>query len=313
MQTSITAQRPDFQPYGIESLWFNEAPAKRRILIAYAHPDDESFGNAGTIARYAAEGVAVHYACATRGESGEVAPSFLQTYQDIAALRTAELTCAARTLNLAAAHLLGYRDSGMLGSSDNDNPDSLHRASLGRVAGQLVALIRALQPQVVITFNTYGGYGHPDHIKIHRAAIAAFFAAGTEQYPEQLAAGLTPWRPSKLYLSTFGPAWLRFNVRMMQLMRRDPSRVGANKDIDLVRALSEVTDSTTLIDSRAYLDQKQAAWLCHASQLGGITGRLLRLPRPVRRRFTAFEQFTRVVPRWDQGQAMERDLFEGID
>src|SRR5262245_33223454 len=112
----MSATNPlDLAPYDVDSLWLNPAPAPRTLLVVYAHPDDESFGNAGTLARYGAEGVAVHYACATRGECGRVAPELLDGYADIAALRSAELACAARTLGLASIHFLGHRDSGMAG------------------------------------------------------------------------------------------------------------------------------------------------------------------------------------------------------
>lgn len=304
---------PDFAPYGIESHWLKPTPARRTLLIVYAHPDDESFGNAGTIARYAAAGVAVHYVCATRGDVGVVAPRFLEQYPDIAALRTAELMCAARTLGLAGVHLLGYRDSGMVGSSDNQHPDSLHRAPLERVTGQVGATIRALRPQVVVTFGSYGGYGHPDHIKIHQATRAAFAAAGDPgQYPEQMAAGFAPWTPAKLYYSTFPTHMLRLSIAIMRLTRKDPRRMGENKDIDFVRAMQETTPATTLIDSRAFMEQRERAWLCHQSQLGGM-GPLRRLPAVVRRLFMGPERFTRVIPAWNGGRIMERDLFAGVE
>src|SRR5215218_3053915 len=90
---SEMSDRGDLSGYGIESHWLREGPARRRLLVVYAHPDDESFGNAGSIARYSAAGVAVHYVCATRGEVGTVAPHFLEGHADIGALRTAELLC----------------------------------------------------------------------------------------------------------------------------------------------------------------------------------------------------------------------------
>src|SRR5205085_11694019 len=134
------------------------------------------------------------YVCATRGECGSVAPELLAGYADIAALRTAELTCAAQALGLAAVHYLGYRDSGMAGAPDNQHPSALAQAPIARVTGQVVALMRALRPQVVLTFGSYGGYGHPDHIAIHRATLAAFTAAGDPaRYAEHDAAGLAPW------------------------------------------------------------------------------------------------------------------------
>ena len=210
---------PNLATYGIDSYWLQPRRTTRALLVVYAHPDDESFGNAGTIARYSAEGVAVHYACATRGEVGTIAPDLLAGYPDTAALRTAELECAARALGLTAVHYLGYRDSGMPGSADNAHPAALVQAPLARVTGQIVALIRALRPQVVLTFNPYGGYGHPDHIHLHNATRAAFAAAGDKaRYPEQIAAGLAPWRPSKLYYPTFGTRFVKIAVGALRLL-----------------------------------------------------------------------------------------------
>src|SRR5689334_4880457 len=114
--------------YAIDSLWLSRAPARRTLLVVYAHPDDESFGNAGTIIRYSRAGVAVHYACATRGECGTVAPGLLAGYADIAELRSAELACAAQELGLAAVHYFGYRDSGMPDAADNQHPAALVQA-----------------------------------------------------------------------------------------------------------------------------------------------------------------------------------------
>jgi mycothiol S-conjugate amidase len=280
----------------------------RTLLVVYAHPDDESFGNAGTLARYTAEGVAVHYACATRGECGGVAPELLDGYADIAALRSAELACAAQTLGLAAVHFLGYRDSGMAGSPDNQHPGALAQAAPDRVAGQVVALIRALRPQVVLTFGPYGGYGHPDHIAIHHATRAAFDAAGDQaRYPEQLGDGLAPGAPTRLYYPTVGVRLLRTGVAVMRLLGRDPHRAGQNGDVDVRRMVDETTPATTAIDGGAYLAQKERAWRCHRSQLGGIA-RLLDMPGPLRRMWMREERFTRVVPAWEGGPR-ERDLF----
>jgi mycothiol S-conjugate amidase len=298
----------DLTPYNIDSLWLNPAPAPRTLLVVYAHPDDESFGNAGTLARYAAEGVAVHYACATRGECGAVAPDLLDGYADVGALRSAELACAARALGLAAVHFMGYRDSGMAGSPENQHPDALIQAESERVVSQVVALIRALCPQVVLTFGPYGGYGHPDHIAVHHAARAAFDAAADRsRYPEQFGAGLAPWAPVRLYYPTIGVRLLRAGVVAMRLFGRDPRRAGQNGDVDMQRIADEATPITTVIDGGAYLAQKDRAWRCHRSQLGGIA-RLLDLPGPLRRLWMRDEQFTRVVPAWDGGPR-ERDLF----
>ncbi len=252
--------------------------------------------------------MAVHYACATRGECGDVAPELLDGYVDIAALRSAEVACAARVLGLAAVHFLGYRDSGMAGSPDNQHRGALVQAAPDRVAGQVAALIRALRPQVVLTFGPYGGYGHPDHIAIHHATRAAFDAAGDEaRYAEQLRDSLAPWATDRLYYPTFGVRLLRAGIAVGRLLGRDPRHGGQNGDIDLQRIADEATPVTTAIDGGAYLAQKERAWRCHRSQLGG-TGRLLDMPGPLRRMWMRKEQFTRVVPAWEGGRR-ERDLF----
>ena len=298
--------------YAIDTHWLNQAPRKYTLLVVYAHPDDESFGNAGTISRYSSAGVAVHYVCATRGECGSVTEELLAGYANIAELRTAELNCAAEALGLAAVHQLGYRDSGMPGTADNQHPDALVQAPQERVIGQIVALIRTLRPQVLLTFDPYGGYGHPDHIAIHHATRAAFAAAGdAAHYPDQLGAGLTPWSPLKLYYPTIGTRLLRINIALMRLLRKDPRRFGENHDIDLVQVVENTQPTTTTINSSDYLLQKERAWNCHRSQIGGMSW-ITRLPAPIRRRINGTEQFTRIVPPWTGEWSHEHDLFAGI-
>ena len=162
----------------METIILKETDASRRLLVAFAHPDDESFGPAGTIIRYANRGVAVHYICATRGEAGHVDPELLEGYTSVADLRTQELMCAAGHLGLAGLHLLDYHDSGMEGAPENQNPASLYQAPLEEVVERITGLIRQIRPQVVITFDRTGGYFHPDHVKMHTATTQAFHAAG---------------------------------------------------------------------------------------------------------------------------------------
>lgn len=306
MSTSI-----DTAAYAIDSHWLRPQPTPRRLLIAYAHPDDESFGNAGTILRYTSAGVAVHYACATRGEAGTVAPEHLAGHPDIAALRSAELLRAAEVLGLAGVHFLGYRDSGMPGAPDNQHPQALVQAPRTQVAGQLVALIRALRPQVLLTFGSYGGYGHPDHIAIHHAALAAFQQAGDPAcYPEQIEAGLEPWTPNRLYYPTFRTTFAGLLLAGLWLIGRNPRRFGHNGDVDLVQAANAATPVTTSIDSARFLTQKERAWSCHASQGGGV--RLRWLPARLRQRLSARENFTRAAPAWSGTALPEQDFFDGL-
>src|SRR3972149_2720342 len=152
--------------------------SKRTILAVLAHPDDESFGMGGTLAFYASKGVDVHLICATRGEAGTVEAAFLKRHKTIAKLREAELRCAAKALGLKSVSYLGYRDSGMAGSKDNQHARSLLSAPVDEVAAKIVAHIRRLKPQVVLTFDEVGGYHHPDHIAGNPGTGRAFHAAG---------------------------------------------------------------------------------------------------------------------------------------
>lgn len=242
-------------------------PSKKTILVVLAHPDDESFGMGGTIAYYAERGVDVHLACATRGEAGTVDPEFLTTYKTIAELREAELACAAQALGLASVNFLDYRDSGMVGSADNQNPAALVQAPLEEVAGRIVAHIRRLRPEVVVTFDPVGGYHHPDHIHIHKATMLAFEAAGDgARYPQAGPA----FQPSKLYYTALNRRRLRWLVRWMRLMGKDPSKVGRNKDIDLTMLARDAdTPPHVTINYRKVQKRKAQADACHASQLGG--------------------------------------------
>lgn len=238
----------------------------RTLLTVLAHPDDESFGMGGILARYAREGVQVHYACATRGEAGSVDEHYLQNYPTIADLRTAELTCAAKNLGLAQVHYLGYRDSGMPGSPDNANPAALVNAPVEEVAQKVAALIRRLRPQVVITFDPIGGYKHPDHIAIHKATVRAFSLAADAAFISDAA----PYQPQKLYFHLFPKGFLKFVVILMRLLLQNPRKFGRNRDIDLQTLVEEGNFPTHAIVrfSREDAAAKLRASECHASQGG---------------------------------------------
>src|SRR5690606_32564052 len=193
-------------------------------------------GLGGLIAKYVAEGVDVYLICATNGECGTVAPEHLNGYESVAALRLSELACAAEVLKLKHVYTLGYHDSGMAGSETSKNPACLWQADTAEVTRRVVEVIREVQPQVVITFNRYGGYGHPDHIAIQRATTTAFSAAGDADYNT----GQPAYRPQKLYFSGINTAQLRFGITLMRLRRQDPRRLGKNKDIDLVKILENI-------------------------------------------------------------------------
>jgi LmbE family N-acetylglucosaminyl deacetylase len=241
---------------------------EKRILAVLAHPDDESFGMGGTLAKYASEGAVVDLICATRGESGEVDPGFLEDYSSIADLRVAELHCAAQELGIHEVHLLPYRDSGMTGSQNNLHPQALIKASLEKVAEEIADYIREFKPQVVLTFDPIGGYRHPDHIFVHQAATRAFALAGDPAYPGDLAA----FQPSRLFYHTIPRHFIRFNIRLLKLLGKDPRRYGKNKDIDLTEMAGEDFPVHARIKYSAVKEKKLAASRCHASQGGqGLT------------------------------------------
>jgi LmbE family N-acetylglucosaminyl deacetylase len=273
----------------------------RTLLAIFAHPDDETFGPGGTLARYAAEGVAVHLVCATRGEVGESDLDDLGDCEDLACQREQELRCAADVLGLTEVHFLGYQDSGMAGSPANQHPRALVQADPTVLTEQVADWMRRLRPQVVLTFDPYGGYGHPDHIATHRATVAAFRRSGCQ-----------PDLPCKLYFASLPQTMLRWGVRLMPLFGLDPAAVGKNKDIDLRAALDHALPITTKIDIGPYYEVKQQAAACHKSQLSGPGSFWDRLPRWLVRRFQSVETFHRAAPPFRHGERVEKDLFTRV-
>lgn len=273
----------------------------RTLLAIFAHPDDESFGPGGTLAKYAAEGANVHLICATMGEAGESDTADLDgcgEYEDLACRREKELRCAVSVLGLTELHLLGYRDSGMAGSPDNDHPRALAQADPDTLTEQVADLMRQLRPQVVLTFDPYGGYGHPDHIAMHRATVAAF-----ERLPPAE-------RPQKLYFHTLPRTALRWAVRLMPLFGLNPEAIGKNRDINLRAALAHELPVTTRIDIGDYYEIKQQAGACHSSQLSGPGSFWDRMPRWLMRRLQSTETFYRAAPPFQSSAPVERDLFD---
>ncbi len=286
---------------------------KQKTLAFFgAHPDDETFGMGSTLAQYAMSGVKVYYVCSTGGEAGTVGPEYLKGHDSIKDLRVHELKCAAEALGLAGVFYLGYGDSGMRGSADNERPDSLAMAPVEEVAGRAVKIIREIRPDVVVTHDAGGGYGHPDHVATHNAVTRAFYAAGDAgQYPE---AGPV-FQPRKLYFGVRSFKFMKLIVRLMPLFGQDPHHFGRNGDVDLTKIMAVEYPVHAVVNlTKQATEIRNKAVACHASQSGGG-----------RRRFGPFmvmqmidkirgprDHFMRAYPPPDS-QRKEKDLFEGIE
>ena len=273
------------------------------LLAVFAHPDDEVFGSGGTLATYAEKGPPVSLVCATRGEVGEIAPGVVATPQTLARVRDGELREACDVLGIGEPLFLGYRDSGMAGTPENDDPRSLARAPVREVAARVQRIMERLRPRVVITFGPEGGYGHPDHVAIHDATLSAFDALGARRAAAKGALG--DYAPEKLYfvavprrtLVPLAEEMARRGASSSSLFARDPSTLGIPDE-----------EITTWIDVDKYNDRKLRARLAHRSQLDPSSFYAVISPE-LWRRFYPREAFIRARPQSSHAQ-VETDLFD---
>lgn len=285
--------------------------AQRPTLLAVlAHPDDESFGIGGTLSRYAHNGAEVHLIIATDGDAGSVdTETDAATGEPLAEIRQRELARAAEALGITKVWRLPYRDSGMRGSPDNHHPRALIQHPLETIGREIAEIIRIVRPQVVITHDLYGGYGHPDHIHVCRATTIAFCLAANPQ--ERLnGSDLPPYAPQKLYYTAFDKRMLKWLTYIMPFFGMNPRAFGRNKDIDLVRICQWETPVHTRIDISDFLAHKERASQAHASQYDAGPTFMKLIPPFLRKRWAAVETFTRVFP-LPNGR-VETDLFEGV-
>jgi LmbE family N-acetylglucosaminyl deacetylase len=276
----------------------------KTLLAVLAHPDDESFGMGGTLALYASRGVNVYLICATRGEVGAADEEHLKGFVSIAEMRESELRCAASILGLKGVFFLGYRDSGMPGSLDNQHPEAQIRQPVEEVAGRIDKYIRELKPEIVLTFDPIGGYHHPDHIHIQLATTLAFEKAGDADFHPE--AG-TPFSPSALYYHTIPHGFLKVAVVLLRLFGKNPHQFGRNGDIDLA-SIAEVNFPVhARVNIRSVLEKKEKASACHSSQGGG------EMQRGVigwfRFLFGGAETFMRAYPPAGKYDKVVKDLF----
>ena len=237
------------------------------LLAVHAHPDDEAILTGGVLARAAAEGRRVAVVTCTGGERGQIAGEGFDPEEvgpRLGEVRAAELARALELLGAGPSRMLGYRDSGMRGDPGNDDPRSFWQAPFDDAVGRLVEHIRAFRPDVLVTYDAYGGYGHPDHIQAHRVALVAVEAAAVAAlYPD---AG-RPWRTPKVYFATL-PKTAVIRANRLLAERGLPSPFAdAERPEDVLEGTWD-HEITTVVDVRPWLDRKLAALKAHATQLG---------------------------------------------
>jgi mycothiol S-conjugate amidase len=282
------------------------------LLAVHAHPDDEASKGAGTVAKYAAEGIRGVLVCCTGGEEGEILNPAVDTPEvrdNLFAVRMAELQASVDAIGYESLHLLGYRDSGMKDTEANARPENFANAPLDEAVERLVRIIRAERPQVIITYgDDREFYPHPDHVRVHEISGPAFDAAGD---PDRFPDAGAPWQPSKLYYT----GWSARRVRALHdayLARGEESPYATWFE----RGFTDAGDHrfTTYVDVGDFLHHRRQALLAHRTQVDP-EGFWMRLPDSVTREVFPWEEFalasTLVDTGVPEGEA-EDDLFAGL-
>jgi len=276
-------------------------------MTVHAHPDDESSKGAGTVHRYHAEGVRTVLVCCTGGEAGDILNPAMDRPEVRARLhdvRMEELRRATEIIGYEAVVMLGYRDSGMPGTPENEDPNSFARADLDEAVGKLVEVIRRERPQVIVTYSDdQEGYPHPDHLRVHDVTLPAFDAAADpDAYPE---AG-PPWQPLKLYYS----AWAR--ARMVALHEKF-LELGLESPFDERWFERPDTDHriTTRVDVSGHDHARRDALLAHATQIDPESPFWFGLPAEAAREAYPHEDYILARSLVDT-EVPEDDLFAGL-
>jgi N-acetyl-1-D-myo-inositol-2-amino-2-deoxy-alpha-D-glucopyranoside deacetylase len=293
--------------------------AARRMVLVHAHPDDESIGTGATMARYAADGAHVTLVTCTLGEEGEILVPELHRLRaeeadQLGGYRIGELSVAMRALGVTDFRFLGqagrWRDSGMMGTPSNDHPRCFWRADFDEATRELVAVLREVRPQVMVTYDENGGYGHPDHIQAHRVAMAALDAAADPTYAPE--AG-DPWQVAKVYWTALPRSVLQAGIDAMRAAGDTSLFAGVERAEELPMGLPDELVSTE-VDARDYLDLKMDAMRAHATQIS-VDGPFFALSNNVGHKAFGVEYFRLVrgtAVHGDGDTGREADLFAGL-
>jgi N-acetyl-1-D-myo-inositol-2-amino-2-deoxy-alpha-D-glucopyranoside deacetylase len=278
-----------------------------RALLVHAHPDDETINNGATMAMYSALGADVTLVTCTRGEEGEVlveehAHKAASNDDLLGEHRVLELADAMKELGIKDFRFLGepstqYRDSGMIGTEPNERPDCFWKADFDTATNQLVKVIDEVKPHVLITYDEFGGYGHPDHIQAHRIAMAA-----SEK---------SEWQISKIYWNVMPRSVIQEGIDKMKELGSDFFGAESADDLPFAKDDSFVT---TLIDGNSYVEQKMAAMRAHATQIA-VDGPFFALSNNLGLQVWGHEYYTLVRGEKSEpfdNNGRESDLFAGI-
>src|SRR6266446_2734070 len=275
----------------------------KRLLGLFAHPDDEGTMS-GALLQYGASDVETGLVCATLGEVGEIADPSLATLENLGQVRDGEMRAAVEVLGVDHLWFLGYRDSGMAGTAENQDPRAFAQASGAEVVGKLVAIIRQFRPQVMVTFDETGAYGHPDHIAIYRHTTSAFYAAAdAEQFPELGPAHLV----SKLYYSAFPRSF----VREMGTWLKSQNYEGSFSNLDPEKLGIPDEQISVRLNVEPWLETKDRSWSMHRTQMDPNNA-MAKLPEEIQRRWRSHEYYQLAASRVGPDIAGENDLFARV-
>ena len=284
--------------------------ASKRLLLVHAHPDDETINNGVTMAKYAKDGAQVTLVTCTRGEEGEVLVAELSNLASdkddkLGQHREIELKDAMAHLGITDFRFLGapnkkWRDSGMMGTPQNDRKDVFWQSDLEEAANELVKIILEIKPQVLITYDEFGGYGHPDHIKAHRVAMRAAEIAE-----------INGWKIEKIYWNTIPRSVIQMGIEKMKEIGSDFFGAESVDDLPFAKPDELVT---AVVHASEFVPQKLAAMKAHATQIA-VDGPFFALSNNLGLSVWGDEYYTivkgeKAAPFDENGR--ELDLFAGI-
>ena len=292
----------------------------RRLLLVHAHPDDETINNGATMARYVTEGAQVTLITCTLGEEGEVLVPELELLgpehaDQLGGYRIGELRAAMDALGVTDSRFLGgpgrYRDSGMMGTPANDKPRAFWNADLDEAVAHAVAVVREVRPQVVVTYDENGGYGHPDHIQTHRVAMGAVEAAADPAYRPDLGEA---WQVAKVYWCCVPRSVLQAGMDALAAAGDDSFFEGVTDAAEIPFSVPD-DEVTAAVDGRAFAGQKDAAMRAHPTQIL-VDGPFFALSNKLGQEMLTVEYYRLVKGERGPGGAgphgWEDDLFAGL-